>query len=39
METGKRRCAMAGGIYVVIGVMGLMFMAFSLLGFEHKARR
>jgi hypothetical protein len=36
METGKRRCAMAGGIYVVIGVMGLMFMAFSLLGLDSK---
>jgi hypothetical protein len=35
----KRRRAMAGEIYIVIGVMGVMFMAFSLLGFEHKARR
>jgi hypothetical protein len=29
---------MAGGIYVVIGVMGVMFMAFSLLGFNPKTR-
>ena len=34
----KRRCAMAGGIYVVVGVMGIMFMAFSLLGFETKSK-
>lgn len=29
---------MAGGIYVVVGVMGIMFMAFSLLGFESKSK-
>lgn len=29
---------MAGGIYVVVGVMGIMFMAFSLLGFETKSK-
>lgn len=29
---------MASGIYVVIGFFGLMFMAFSLLGFESKTK-
>lgn len=29
---------MASGIVVVIGFFGLMFMAFSLLGFDTKAK-
>ncbi len=29
---------MAAGIYFVVGCMGVMFMAFSLLGFSPKSK-
>lgn len=34
----QRRITMASGVVVVVGFFGLMFMAFSLIGFETKTK-
>jgi len=37
-QEGSWRCAMAIIVYLVIGIFGLMFLAFSLLGLDSSLK-
>jgi len=38
LQEGLLRCAMAVSVYVVVGILGLMFLALSLLGLDTSVK-